>query len=152
MINSKGGDSFMLKHIVGIILGIIGIIILFGISARLYGLFSGNNEKENAVNQLDKLIENLKSIKDEKGLEYSILLPKGWNLASYSKTSVGLPDECTGSNCICLCPSKLLSGIDCVEGICRITEKEVKIKEEIEIPSEIILKSNEIYEISKKDE
>jgi len=142
----------MLKHIIGIVLGIIGIIILFGVSSKLYGFFSGNDEKKDAISTLDSLSESLKKIDNEQNISYYLSNPKSWILMSYAKTSVGLPNECVGNNCLCICPSKLLSGADCDEGACKIIEKEAKIKEEIEIPSEIILKSNEIYEISKKDE
>ena len=59
MIKDKRGQSFMLKHIIGIVLGIIGIIILFGLSAKLYGFLSGDDKKEEAISALESLISIL---------------------------------------------------------------------------------------------
>ena len=143
----------MLKHIIGIVLGIIGIVILFGLSAKLYGFFSGDDKKEEAISTLESMVEILEKIRDKENISYYLSDPKSWILISYTKASVGLPNQCTGNNCLCICPSKkLLSGVDCDEGICQIIEKEARIEEEIEIPSNVILKSNGFYEIIKKEE
>ncbi len=147
----------MLKHIIGIVIGLLGLILLFKVSSLAYSLISGDEKEKQAVDWLDDLDENLNGLEFGREVEYSILAPRSWYLKSYSKTSLNLPNECTGRNCLCVCPAKRLlgtikTGVNCEKGICKTVEKEVKMNKEIKIPADILLKSNEFYEIYNKGE
>lgn len=89
------------EELVKIVSAIIGIGILVALSVGLYGLFTQNSEKQQAlatIEGIERVIDNLDV--GETG-NYLMLNPKDWYLVSYS-AGMG-PSNCDKGGCLCSC-------------------------------------------------
>jgi len=149
-LSMKKGVSMLLKEIMTILIALACLLLLAKLLLAFSGLFGGKQEEAQAHAQLNNLINEL-----EKGAEgtYLLLVPSKWFLVSFSKDEKG-PVGCFLRNCICICEKRggiigIWSKVNCDKGgVCRMITKYAKLEpKEIEIPSALLLDTNDFFAI-----
>ena len=98
--NKKG--LWLAKHILEIILALIGIFFLILLVTTLYSAHLRNKGLEEAKASLNHLIDEINAGKTE----VNMYNPDGWAVASFEKESGEIPYQCLNKgfeNCICIC-------------------------------------------------
>lgn len=153
MLKDKRGFEITAENVIGIVLA---LLVIFIIAPKAFGfanafLFGKSDKLNQATSQIEDLILELDGLKNSE-MTYPLYIPYDWFLIKFDKNNPDIPEECTGKNCLCICPAKKFAGLipmgfNCNKGVCKPVEKEVKMEISIKIPSDITLKSNDIIEI-----
>lgn len=143
---NKKASNLLPDNAFGMILAVIGLVILFGLVWKLFGIFQGNNDFEKAqetLNLLDKKIKNL-----DETTSNSILLnnPLEWYLVYYEKNKKS-PDKCEQKECLCICED-----IGCEKNVCNKFEMKINLFQDSSNPLNYIKMSEmTLIYLSKKD-
>ncbi len=106
---NKKGFEVLSDTLINIIIGIIGILILFGLFFALISLFSSNNDLKKAEGELGEMKSSLERLNsDNKEIDYLALYTPEWNLFSSEYADVCKP----GPFCLCICEER-----ECSEGL-----------------------------------
>ncbi|MBS3146368.1 hypothetical protein J4471_01590 [Candidatus Woesearchaeota archaeon] len=106
-LNKKGDTESVLKFMIGIIIGIIGLFLFFLLFQTILSFFTGYDKCEDSKVMLQFLTDNVNTVtKDKSSLEQLFSLKSGCSLVGFSKSTVNFvrkPDLCGLDSCLCLC-------------------------------------------------
>jgi hypothetical protein len=106
---NKKGNIYFPEELVKIVLAVIGLFFLFLIAYSLYNIFFNKTEIEQARAVLTEVDGKIKMLQEGTERKVVVTAPKGWYLVYYDKDIVnadpkkGMPKQCEGKNCICMC-------------------------------------------------
>jgi hypothetical protein len=107
-----------------LLLGVMGIVLLFFLAFNLYGIFMDKTELEQARAMLESIVGKVESLNNNQSTSYLVVSPKEWSIVIFS--SEISPRDCGKSDCICVCKeigndfNKTVSFCDS-KGICEKT-------------------------------
>lgn len=103
------------------ILGVIAVVLLILLMAKLIGIMRTNTQLEQAKNTLEGILDMIKSLEEGKTETLLIESPKNWYLMNFGvkKGRIEMPQTCGGQNCLCICKRRSKEGCE-KEGICKM--------------------------------
>jgi len=104
------------KHVVGVIIAVIGLVLIFSFGARLTDFFVGQ-EVRNANEVLNSVMGKVDALEDGESNDFLIRGVEGWYLVGFD---VGEGEgKCFAENCLCVC-----SDSSCDDGkICKVVDE-----------------------------
>lgn len=109
----KNKRGILLPESLRLILALICLVLLIFLAVRLYGLFLGKTEIEQAKASLEQISGIMDNLEDGESAKYLVTGPKGWYLVYYNFSEIeksskwGIPRSCGNSDCLCFCPTWL---------------------------------------------
>lgn len=134
----KGGFTLNLEFLLDLLLGILLGLVLLYLITLIYGIFFSGKEKAEAIQTLNSIEENVKSLGLEQTAKLPLVVPTGQYLLSFewgvnSEKKEILPQTfCADANCLCVCKSVKRFGfietsIDCRKNAeCRVFSRPFK--------------------------
>lgn len=121
---NKRGFALNLEFLLDLLLGILLGLVLLYLITLIYGIFFSGKEKAEAIQTLNSIQENVKSLGLEQPVKLPLVVPIGQYLVSFEKGVNSEKKEilprtfCSDANCLCVCkPVKLFgfieTSIDC---------------------------------------
>ncbi len=125
----KRGD-FLVKHLLGIVIALVGISLLIFAVAKLYEA-RVENDTLNAKRTLDLIIAKINALGEGKS-EITLQGFKSssqWYIVSWAKSGAEIgPDKCYPESCLCMCPDGADAESCQNKGVCvKIKGKEISV-------------------------
>jgi|SRR3989344_2459960 len=97
---NKRGDEITLPTALKVIIAIASLLILFGLAAKTFGIFTAKTDIEQARATLSDLNDEINLVHNSgRDREYVVTSPRSWRLQiSNSENS-----NCEGESCLCIC-------------------------------------------------
>jgi uncharacterized membrane protein YsdA (DUF1294 family) len=102
--NKKGEGSLLPEETLKILVAILCIVILAGLVILIYFALTGNEDKQKAQGNIDRIANETNRINAGSANvpSFPVLNPSGWTIFSF----VGIdkkPNSCAGASCLCIC-------------------------------------------------
>ena len=105
--NKKAEEKVLTPNFITLVIGVLGLVLVFGGAYLIYKNVMSNPEVENAKNTLNTIIEKIEIMKEGKG-KFTIQGFEGsekWFLMSWNENDLTdtKPEKCFLESCLCIC-------------------------------------------------